>query len=74
VVTNTPSEEVRSSCRTYMGSMTALTRRIVEADEATRHGATGMGAKYVFGNKFNRWAIVLGGIGTMVARQQLVIK
>jgi len=74
LVTNTPSEEVDEAVAEHTWALiTALSRRIVEADEAVRHGAYRGWEPDVFlginlvGKTIG--IIGLGGIGTMVARR-----
>lgn len=79
LVTNTPSEEVDEAVAEHTWAlMTALTRRIVEADEATRHGAyRGWEPDMFLGTSLigkTLGIIGLGGIGTMVARRAVGYK
>lgn len=74
VVTNTPSDEVNESvAEATWALMMALTRRIVEADEAVRRGAyKGWEPGIFLGNNLSGKTlgiIGLGRIGTMVARR-----
>lgn len=74
LVTNTPSEEVDEAVAEHTWALiSALTRRIVEADEATRRGAyRGWEPDIFLGiNLIGKTLgiIGLGGIGTMVARR-----
>src|SRR4030066_642029 len=73
VITNTPSDEVNESVAEHTWAlMLALARRIVEADEATRHGAyKGWEPDIYLGvNMIGKTLgiIGLGRIGSMVAR------
>lgn len=79
LVTNTPSEEVDEAVAEHTWAlMTALTRRIVESDEATRHGAyRGWEPDMFLGTSLigkTLGIIGLGGIGTMVARRAVGYK
>ena len=74
LVTNTPSEEVDEAVAEHTWALiTALSRRIIEADEAVRHGAYRGWEPDVFlginlvGKTIG--IVGLGGIGTMVARR-----
>jgi glyoxylate reductase len=74
LVTNTPSEEVDEAVAEHTWALiSALSRRIVEADEATRRGAyRGWEPDIFLGvNLIGKTLgiIGLGGIGTMVARR-----
>jgi glyoxylate reductase len=74
LVTNTPSEEVDEAVAEHTWALiSALARRIVEADEATRRGAyRGWEPDIFLGvNLIGKTLgiIGLGGIGTMVARR-----
>lgn len=74
IVTNTPSDEVNEAVAEHAWAlMFALTRRIVEADEATRRGAYKGWEPDIFlgkGLKGKTLGIVgLGRIGSMVARK-----
>lgn len=74
VVTNTPSEEVNESVAEHAWAlMLSLTRRIVEADEATRKGAYKGWEPAIFLGKNMMGKTIgivgLGRIGTMVARR-----
>jgi glyoxylate reductase len=74
LVTNTPSEEVDEAVAEHTWALiSALSRRIVEADEATRHGAyRGWEPDIFLGTNLigkTLGIIGLGGIGTMVARR-----
>jgi glyoxylate reductase len=74
LVTNTPSEEVDEAVAEHTWALiSALSRRIVEADEATRHGAyRGWEPDIFLGKNLigkTLGIIGLGGIGTMVARR-----
>lgn len=74
VITNTPSDEVNESVAEHTWAlMLALARRIVEADEATRHGAyKGWEPDIYLGvNMIGKTLgiIGLGRIGSMVARR-----
>jgi glyoxylate reductase len=79
LVTNTPSQEVDEAVAEHTWALiSALSRRIVEADEATRRGAyrgwepdTFLGMNLV-GKTLG--IIGLGGIGTMVARRAMGYK
>lgn len=79
VVTNTPCEEVDEAVAEHTWALiSSLTRRIVEADEATRRGAyKGWEPDIFLGTSLNGKTlgiIGLGGIGTMVARRALGYK
>lgn len=74
LVTNTPSEEVDEAVAEHTWALiSGLSRRIVEADEATRHGAyRGWEPDIFLGvNLIGKTLgiIGLGGIGIMVARR-----
>lgn len=74
VVTNTPSDEVNESVAEHAWAlMLALTRRIVEADEATRRGAyKGWEPGIFIGRNMigkTLGIVGLGRIGSMVARR-----
>lgn len=74
LVTNTPSEEVDEAVAEHTWALiSALARRIVEADEATRRGAyRGWEPDIFLGTNLigkTLGIIGLGGIGTMVARR-----
>ncbi len=74
LVTNTPSDEVNESVAEHTwGLIVAVARRIVEADEATRHGAyRGWEPDIFLGTNLvgkTIGIIGLGRIGTMVARR-----
>ncbi len=74
LVTNTPSEEVNEAVAEHTWALiTALARRIVEADEATRHGAyKGWEPDIFLGTNLvgkTLGVVGLGRIGTMVARR-----
>lgn len=74
LVTNTPSEEVDEAVAEHTWALiSALARRVVEADEATRHGAfRGWEPDIFLGiNLIGKTLgiIGLGGIGKMVARR-----
>jgi glyoxylate reductase len=74
LVTNTPSDEVNESVAEHTWAlMLALARRIVEADEATRHGAyKGWEPDIYLGTNMigkTLGIIGLGRIGSMVARR-----
>lgn len=74
LLTNTPSEEVDEAVAEHTWALiSALSRRIVEADEATRHGAyRGWEPDLFLGvNLVGKTIgiVGLGGIGTMVARR-----
>lgn len=73
-ITNTPSDEVNESVAEHTWALLlALARRIVEADEATRHGAyKGWEPDIFLGHNVvgkNLGIIGLGRIGSMVARR-----
>lgn len=79
LVTNTPSEEVNESVAEHTWALIlALTRRVVEADEATRRGAyRGWEPDVFLGTSLKGKTlgiIGLGGIGSMVARRALGFK
>lgn len=79
LVTNTPSEEVDEAVAGHTWAlMTAITRRIVESDEATRRGAyRGWEPDMFLGTSLmgkTLGIIGLGGIGTMVARRAVGYK
>jgi glyoxylate reductase len=79
LVTNTPSDEVNEAVAEHTwGLMVALTRRIVEADEATRRGAyRGWEPNIFLGTNLvgkTLGIVGLGGIGTMVARRAVGYK
>jgi glyoxylate reductase len=79
LVTNTPSEEVDEAVAEHTWAlMTALTRRIVESDEATRRGAyRGWEPGMFLGTSLigkTLGIVGLGGIGTMVARRAVGYK
>lgn len=74
LVTNTPSEEVNEAVAEHTWAlMLSITRRIVEADEATRRGAyRGWEPDIFIGTSLvgkTLGIIGLGGIGTMVAKR-----
>lgn len=74
VVTNTPSDEVNEAVAEHTWALAmALTRRIVEADEATKKGGyKGWEPDIFLGSNVNNktiGVIGLGRIGTMVARK-----
>lgn len=74
IVTNTPSEEVDEAVAEHTWALiSALTRRIVEADEATRRGAYhGWEPDIFLGTSLigkTLGIVGLGGIGSMVARR-----
>jgi glyoxylate reductase len=74
VVTNTPCEEVDEAVAEHTWALiSALTRRIVEADEATRQGAyKGWEPDIFLGTSLigkTLGIVGLGGIGSMVARR-----
>jgi glyoxylate reductase len=74
VVCNTPCEEVDEAVAEHTWAlMTALTRRVVEADEATRRGAyKGWEPDIFLGSSLvgkTLGIVGLGGIGSMVARR-----
>lgn len=74
LVTNTPSEEVDEAVAEHTWALiSSIARRIVEADEATRHGAyRGWEPDVFLGTSLigkTLGIIGLGGIGTMVARR-----
>lgn len=74
LVTNTPSEEVDEAVAEHTWALiSALARRIVEADEATRRGAyRGWEPDIFLGTNLigkTLGIVGLGGIGTMVARR-----
>lgn len=74
LITNTPSEEVDEAVAEHTWALiSALSRRIVEADEATRRGAyRGWEPDIFLGVNLvgkTLGIIGLGGIGTMVARR-----
>ena len=74
LVTNTPSDEVNEAVAEHTWALIfALSRRIVEADEATRRGAyRGWEPDIFLGTSLvgkTLGIIGLGGIGTMVARR-----
>lgn len=74
VVTNTPCEEVDEAVAEHTWALiSALTRRVVEADEATRRGAyKGWEPNIFLGTSLigkTLGIVGLGGIGTMVARR-----
>lgn len=74
VVTNTPSDEVNEAVAEHTWALIlALARRIVEADEATRHGAyKGWEPAIFLGTNLigkTLGIVGMGRIGTMVARR-----
>lgn len=74
VITNTPSDEVNESVAEFAWSlMLALSRRIVEADEATRRGAYhGWEPSVFLGNNMvgkTLGIVGMGRIGSMTARR-----
>lgn len=74
VVTNTPSDEVNEAVAEHTWALIlALTRRIVEADEATRHGAyKGWEPDIFLGTSLigkTLGIVGMGRIGSMVARR-----
>ena len=74
LVTNTPSDEVNEAVAEHTWALaTAIARRVVEADEATRHGAyRGWEPDIFLGTSLvgkTIGIIGLGRIGTMVARR-----
>lgn len=79
LVTNTPSIEVDEAVAEHTWAlMTALTRRIVESDEATRRGAyRGWEPGMFLGTSLvgkTLGIVGLGGIGTLVARRAVGYK
>ena len=79
LVTNTPSDEVNEAVAEHTWALIfALSRRIVEADEATRRGAyRGWEPDIFLGTSLvgkTLGIIGLGGIGTMVARRAAGLK
>lgn len=79
IVCNTPSEEVDEAVAEHTWALiSALTRRIVEADEATRRGAYhGWEPDIFLGTSLigkTLGIIGLGGIGSMVARRAVGYK
>jgi glyoxylate reductase len=79
LVTNTPSEEVDEAVAEHTWALIfALSRRIVEADEATRRGAyRGWEPDIFLGTSLagkTLGIVGLGGIGTMVARRAAGLK
>lgn len=79
VVTNTPCEEVDEAVAEHTWALiSGLTRRIVEADEATRRGAyKGWEPDIFLGRSLigkTLGIVGLGGIGTMVARRAVGYK
>lgn len=79
IVTNTPCEEVNEAVAEHTWALIAsLTRRIVEADEATRRGAyKGWDPDIFLGTSLigkTLGIIGLGQIGTMVARRAIGYK
>lgn len=79
VVTNTPSDEVNEAVAEHTWALIlALARRIVEADEATRHGGyKGWEPAIFLGTNLigkTLGIIGMGRIGTMVARRAMGYK
>lgn len=79
VVTNTPCEEVDEAVAEHTWALiSSLTRRIVEADEATRRGAyKGWEPDIFLGTSLigkTLGIVGLGGIGSMVARRAVGYK
>lgn len=79
IVTNTPSDEVNEAVAEHTWALiSALARRIVEADEATRHGAyKGWEPDIFLGTNLigkTLGIIGMGRIGTMVARRAMGYK
>ena len=79
VVTNTPSEEVDEAVAEHTWALiSSLTRRVIEADEATRRGAYhGWEPDIFLGTSLigkTLGIIGMGGIGTMVARRAVGYK
>lgn len=79
VVTNTPCDEVDEAVAEHTWALiSGLTRRIVEADEATRRGAyKGWEPDIFLGRSLigkTLGIVGLGGIGTMVARRAVGYK
>lgn len=79
LVTNTPSDEVNEAVAEHTWALiSAITRRIVEADEATRRGAyRGWEPDIFLGHSIigkTLGIIGLGRIGTMVARRAIGYK
>jgi glyoxylate reductase len=79
LVTNTPSDEVNEAVAEHTWALiSAITRRIVEADEATRKGAyRGWEPDIFLGHSIigkTLGIIGLGRIGTMVARRAIGYK
>lgn len=79
VVTNTPSDEVNEAVAEHTWALIlALARRIVEADEATRHGAyKGWEPDIFLGSSLigkTLGIVGMGRIGSMVARRAMGYK